>query len=136
MESIRALITKNQKAVMGLVVLAIAFSIYNSFIKSDEPAGLESESRGIRDIEVGREIITTLNRLKTIQIEADVLEEPLFKRLVDFSQPLPNYSQSKVNPFAIEIPGAVPVQPVEEVAPVIIEDEPLDISQIEQDPIQ
>lgn len=134
MESIRALITKNQKAVMGLVVLAVAFAIYNTFIKSDDPAGLRSESgdiRDIRDIEVGRDIITTLNRLKTIEIESGVLEEPLFKRLVDFSKPLPSYSQSKRNPFAFEIPGAVPVEQQE--APAVIEDEPLDISEIQQE---
>jgi len=107
MESIRTLIKKNQKAVMGLVGLALLFIVYNTFLKSDEGPGLVSESRGIRDIEVGRKIITTLNRLKTIEIEPGIIEDPLFQQLVDFSKPLPDFPKSKRNPFIEESAGAV-----------------------------
>ena len=121
MQSLRKLLEKNQKAVLALVGLAVLFIIYNTFIKKED-LGVElvSESEGIRNLELGREIIVTLNRLKTIQIDTGILEDPRFEKLQDFSQPLPQYAASKQNPFEIEIPGTT-VQPagVEVTNPVI-----------------
>ncbi len=113
MESLRNLIKKNQGAVIGLVVLAGLFIVYNTFIKKDEGPDLVNESQGIRNLELGREIILTLNRLKTIQIDTGILEDPRFQKLQDYSQPLPQYSISKQNPFEVEIPGSISSQSVE-----------------------
>ncbi len=105
MESLRDMIKKNQTAVIALVVIAGLFIAYNTFFKKEEGPDLISESQGIRNLEIGREIIVTLNRLKTIDIDTGILEDPRFEKLQDFSEPLPQYSQSKQNPFELEIPG-------------------------------
>jgi len=105
MESIRNLIKKNKKVVIALIALGALFVVYRSFFVQDEVPDLVTESRSIRDLEVGQEIISTLNRLKTITIDPEVLDDGLFRRLVDFSQPLPDYPVSKRNPFVQQIPG-------------------------------
>lgn len=106
MESIRALIKKNQKVVLGLAVALILFAVYNTFFKAPPVAeNLTGETRGIDQLELGREIVTTLNRLKSINIDPAVLQDPLFRSLYDFSKPLPDFAGGKQNPFEVEIPG-------------------------------
>jgi len=100
MESIRQLIKKNQKVALGLVVVFALFTVYNTFFADSIPVeNLSSESRAITDLEAGREIISTLNRLKGIEIDPQILEDELFRNLFDFSKPLPLYQSGKENPF-------------------------------------
>lgn len=106
MESLRALIKKHQKVALGLAGVLILYSIYNTFLKAPaETANLTPQAEGIRTLEVGRDIIATLNRLKTISIDPEVLDDPLFRSLFDFSKPLPDFAGGKTNPFIEETPG-------------------------------
>lgn len=106
MESLRALIKKNQKVALGIAAAFILFAIYNTFLKDTTPdVSVSGESRSINDLPTGRNIVATLNRLKTIEIDPQVLEDDLFVRLFDFSKPLPDYVKGKQNPFAEEIPA-------------------------------
>lgn len=106
MESLRALIKKNKKIALGIAAAFILFTIYNTFIKDTTPDfSVSGESRTINDLPTGRNIVATLNRLKTIEIDPQVLEDELFVRLFDFSKPLPDYVKGKQNPFAQEIPA-------------------------------
>jgi len=121
MDSLRKMMQKNQKAVIALVVVAGLFVLYNTFLKEDSSGpDLISESQGIRNLELGREIIVTLNRLKTINIDTGILEDPRFEKLQDFSQPLPKYSEGKQNPFELEIPGRS-LGSVEVTSPALVE---------------
>ncbi len=108
MKSLRELVKKNQKAVIALCVLLILGAVYNTFFRSSaDTRALTGESKEIISTEVGREIITTLNQLKAISIDTEVLEDPLFRNLFDFSKPLPDQAVGKQNPFVLEVASFV-----------------------------
>jgi hypothetical protein len=106
MQSIRTLINNNKKIIVGFVVVFVLFMVWNTFLKDAPRPTFTNEAGRAADSEIGREIVSTLSKLNTVNINTDVLDNAVFRQLRDFSQPLPgNLPVSKVNPFVPEIPN-------------------------------
>ena len=106
MQSIRTLINKNKKIIVAFVVVLVLFMVWNTFLKDAPRPAFTNEAGRAADSEIGREIVSTLSKLNTVNINTDVLDNAVFRQLRDFSQPLPeNLPVSKVNPFIPEVPN-------------------------------
>ena len=86
-----------QKILISLVVLLLlGFFGYNLFMRS-VPISSFSESGG----EMGSDdVISLVEKLKSISIDQSIFSSPLFKNLKDFEVTPTPESQGRVNPFA------------------------------------
>lgn len=99
---------KKQKIILGVLGVVLLFSVYNVFFKKAEfESELTFNSSSEIESTVGREIITTLNKLQTIQIDPAFFESELFNSLINFHVELSPEPISKPDPFAITQEGNV-----------------------------
>lgn len=92
---------KNIALIVGLVIVAVAG--YFTFTRSPEPDAAVSTIAGASSAAaaVGQELVIELNRLKALRnISTDVLSDPSFESLVDYTQPIPTQPLGRLNPFA------------------------------------
>lgn len=87
------------------VVVIIGIILYNMFYlaprQAEQDAGfIRSENQSITSTEIGREIVSTLNRLKTINIDPEFFNEERYQMLVDYSVEIQPQSVGKENPFS------------------------------------
>lgn len=102
MKSLRTLLNKNVKIIVFFIVILVLFVVWNTFLRPDEIPVFSNETDQATNSEVGREIVSTLSKLNTVNINTDVLQNDVFNQLRDFSQPLPNnLDVSKSNPFIV-----------------------------------
>ncbi|MEK7185649.1 MAG: hypothetical protein AAB726_03435 [Patescibacteria group bacterium] len=93
---------KNIALIVGLVVVAVAG--YFTFTRSPAPDAAVSTTSGESSVAaaaVGQELVIELNRLKALRnINTEILSEPAFESLVDYTQPIPTQPLGRLNPFA------------------------------------
>lgn len=93
---------KKQKIILGVLVVVLIFAVYNVFFKKAEfDPELSFDSSSEIESTVGREIISTLNRLQTLQIDPAFFESELFNSLINFHVELSPEPIGKPDPFAI-----------------------------------
>lgn len=94
--------TKYKKIISAIVITIILFFAYSFFFAGDSNGdGLISSSKTKRtaaDI-VGAEIIQALNQIERLQLDRAIFSDPVYKSLVDRSQPIPPEPVGKDNPF-------------------------------------
>lgn len=98
---------KYKKIIIILAVAIIIFLVY-AFMSGSEPQGSESlltssnqqQNQSTQSRIVGNEIVAALNQIETLKLSRDIFDDPVFRSLVDRSQPLPNEPVGKTNPFS------------------------------------
>jgi len=95
-------ILKYKKIIIAIIVIAAAFFVYSNYFK---PTGgglveVESNNQAKRQFAAGKEILTLLVDLSSIQLNSDIFEDESFKSLNDFSLPIDLEPKGRVNPFA------------------------------------
>ncbi|MBX4195666.1 hypothetical protein KW796_01765 [Candidatus Parcubacteria bacterium] len=84
---------------MALIVVAILFIIgiyvYSSF---RSPASV-STTRDISAQAVGSDVLNLYSSIQSVSLNQSLFSSPLYKRLVDFSTPIPNQLPGRNNPF-------------------------------------
>jgi|GEM_PF-6891539 len=103
MEALKDTLQKFKKVIIAVLVLIGIMFAYKVFVldpaKADNAGSLRSESQSVVSSEIGREIVSTLNRLKTINIDPTFFEEDAFVQLIDFSVDIEDKPIGKENPF-------------------------------------
>ena len=88
-----------QKLAIALITLIVLLVFgYNSLAKG-QPTPSGSVSLGNSEI-VGEDILTLVEKLKTISLDQSLFTSPLFMSLKDYSVTLYPESQGRANPFA------------------------------------
>lgn len=105
MNQIKQILSRYKNVIIGGILLVAMLVAYNIFYlgpkKEAEDAGaIRSENQNLTSSQIGREIVTTLNRLKTLNIDPDFFLEERFGRLVDFSVEIKEQPVGKNNPFS------------------------------------
>lgn len=86
-------LVKNKSAVVGIVILLLAFFAYSIIFKSDgAPLVAEPSVEGENLVEIADE-------LSNISFKQDIFASPGYKALIDFSAPLPSEQPGRRNPF-------------------------------------
>lgn len=101
----KKLITNIISAAVILVLALLGYRLF--FASSEETApGLTAESDGLSSspADLGlnnpdQEFLAVLNSLKTLDLESDIFNDPVFRGLTDFSQPLKPEPSGRRNPF-------------------------------------
>lgn len=91
------------KKIIVIVAIAIAlFFIYSFFFAKSEDGelirGTVNAPSGA-DV-IGSEIIQALNQIETLQLDRTIFSDPVYRSLVDRSQPIPPEPAGRENPFA------------------------------------
>ncbi len=94
------ILTTTQKFFIVLVlVFILGFLAYSTVgTNSEESAGGTTTVQG--GTINGADILTLVERFKTVSIKKDVFDTSLFKSLTDFTTPLTAEPQGRPNPFA------------------------------------
>lgn len=94
---------KFSKVIFGGIVVAGLMFAYNWLYlqpkKAEEADYIRGENQSITSSEIGREIISTLNRLRTITIDPDFFQDERYVRLEDFSVEIDPQPVGNPNPF-------------------------------------
>ena len=92
--------TKYKKIIIGVLVLILGFVAYSIFIKSDpEPEELLKNSSPKQIDAVGQEIIRTLSKIKSLDLDQSVFGDPIYLRLIDDTKDIPEPEVGRSNPF-------------------------------------
>ena len=110
---------KTIKILVAIIVAIVAFFAYSYYAESQSPAGdviiptLSSSSgtNGLAYLPESQRLLEMLVLLKSIQINTQFFDQPIFKVLVDFSTELEEEPVGRTNPFA-----PIGTEPEEEVA--------------------
>jgi len=92
-------INKNVVLIIGLVIVAAAG--YYTFTREPSNDAAITVTAGTGTPIVGQELVIELNRLKSLRnLNTDILSDPIFISLTDFTQPVPSQPTGRLNPFA------------------------------------
>ncbi len=96
------LFKKYKKAILGILLVFIALAGYSVFFtgKSDTAALVSDRAGSSTTAVVGKNLLTLLLTLKSIDLREDIFLDPAFRRLEDFSLELAPQPVGRVNPFA------------------------------------
>jgi len=93
-------ILKYKKIIIGIVVIGVAFFIYSTYFKPEGGPLVMVDSQAKRQFAAGKEILTLLIDLKSIELDGSIFEDGSFKSLEDFSLPIDPEPKGRTNPFA------------------------------------
>lgn len=94
-------ILKYKKIIISIVVITIAFFIYSAYFKPAQNGALVAvENQTGRQFAAGKEVLTLLIDLKSIELDGSIFEDKSFKSLEDFSLPIDPEPKGRINPFA------------------------------------
>lgn len=91
---------KYKKIIITVLVLVLGFIVWSIFIKADpEPESFLINDQPRQVDKIGEEIITALNRMKSLELDKSVFEHPIFIRLEDYSREITPNRVGRPNPF-------------------------------------
>lgn len=96
------IINKNKKILIVIAIVVLAFIFYSVFLKPDAGNNMAvvSLAGSSGSFTVGRDIITLLADLKSINLSGELFNGNVFRSLEDFSVPIVPEPQGRINPFA------------------------------------
>lgn len=97
----KKLFEKYKKAIIFLVAVVVLFSLYNFFLAGEGDDGPLLTSEGLDGSSLaGREILTFLLEIRSIELDQDFFNSKSFNTLIDFSQEIEPQPVGRPNPFA------------------------------------
>lgn len=91
---------KYKKIIIVAVILVLGFVAWSIFIKPDPEAESLLVSDQPKEVdEIGKEIIGSLNKMKSLELDKSVFDHPIFMELTDYSRELQLDSVGRSNPF-------------------------------------
>lgn len=94
--------TKYKKIIIVVLISVLAFFVYSFFFggsKDDSLLKSVSNTQSGADV-IGSEIIQALNQIEALQLDRSIFEDPVYRSLVDHSQPIPKEPVGRENPFS------------------------------------
>lgn len=89
-----------RNSILVLVLLAVGFFIYSTFIATPDAGPLTAQSVDTAQTAVEQELIGLLLELRSIQLDLSLFDNPNFRSLTDFSQELVPEPTGRSNPFS------------------------------------
>lgn len=90
---------KNQKMILGIVLIVAVFYFYTIFFKTDGLAVVTPQDLTAQ--QVGASVLELSSKLKKVDLDQSLFTQPLYKKLVDFSAPIPDQQPGRSNPFNV-----------------------------------
>jgi hypothetical protein len=87
---------KNQKLILGVVLVGSGIYFYLTYFKPEATV----VSQDVAAAEVGNEVLSLYNKLNSVTLDQSIFSYSLYKRLIDFSRPIPQQVPGRSNPFA------------------------------------
>jgi hypothetical protein len=87
---------RNKGLIVAVVILGITMFLYRSFIRVDYVVDVDAATR-----ETGANLVDTRSRLEAVSLDQSVFSIESFKRLSDFSVPVPEQPIGRPNPFNV-----------------------------------
>lgn len=88
-------LTKNKSVILAILVVILAFFVYNSFFKSDITTFTVDES--VKNI--GAEIVQTYSKLQSVALDQKLFSSPAYLNLTDFGVSVSSQPVGRTNPF-------------------------------------
>ncbi|OGG47951.1 hypothetical protein A3D66_01375 [Candidatus Kaiserbacteria bacterium RIFCSPHIGHO2_02_FULL_50_9] len=91
-----------KKIILGAVGVIVLFMLYTFFFTGGETPGtsplVEESIEG--NVAIGEDLVALLLQLQSIRLDPTVFNDPAFRSLRDFGQPIPDEPVGRPNPFA------------------------------------
>jgi hypothetical protein len=92
--------SKYKNFIIGLLVIGLLFVVYTIFFQEEpEPESLLQNTSGQELDQLGEEIIRSLSRIQSIELNQSVLSDPIYLRLIDNPVIIPQPRIGRENPF-------------------------------------
>ncbi len=101
-------------ATIILVIAGLGFLGYNYLSRNNSTDELITRQDLTDTSKMGAEVLSALNQLKTLKLDAGVFSDKTFTSLTDFSKPLNPEPVGRTNPFSpvgVENAGSVKINP-------------------------
>lgn len=90
---------KNQKMILVVVLIGAAFYFYTTLFKTDGVAVVTPQDLTAQ--QVGASVLELSSKLKKVDLDQGLFTQSLYKKLVDFSTPIPDQQPGRSNPFNV-----------------------------------
>lgn len=91
---------KYKKYIITILVIALAFVVYIMFFQPDPEQENLLQNNSPQELDrLGEEIIRSLSRIQSIELNQSVLSDPIYLRLEDNPVDIPEPSIGRKNPF-------------------------------------
>jgi len=93
---------KNRTVIIIILVILIGLFIFSTFFNKGDKQNQPIVKKTVNSTTklLGAEILSALNSLKVLKLDANIFVDPAFKSLVDFSRPVLEEPIGRKNPFA------------------------------------
>lgn len=98
-----------QKLKLPLIIVAVlvgGFIVYNSFIKAPASTALLQTNGGVATSTPGQNFLPLLVQIQGVTLDQRLFLDPVFRALIDFTQPIVPESVGKQNPFSGTLSGS------------------------------
>lgn len=84
-----------------IVLLIIAFAVYNMFFKKTvDDSGISKGDGSVNTVKSPNEdFLPLLNLIRNVSFDENFFKDPVFRSLADFSEPVKEEQRGRVNPF-------------------------------------
>jgi len=100
------ILKKAKVPIIIIIALALVFVIYNKVFKKEEVVdGLArtSDAENLGRKSPSQDFIPLLNLIKSVDFDDRFFSDPVFKSMVDFSEPIKQEDRGRENPFSAGI---------------------------------
>lgn len=96
---------KNNKVILLVLLIIIAFVGYNFMFKKDVSSGsgdlaVDSPEGASGQSAIGKDLVINLSKLKSLTLDETFFQDPIFNSLNDFSVPIVPQEVGRDNPFS------------------------------------
>lgn len=91
---------KYKKVIIGVLVLILGFVAYTIFFKPNPQSDSLLKNSNPKQVNnVGQEIIRSLSKIKSLNLDQGVFSDPIYLRLIDDSEDISEPQVGRENPF-------------------------------------
>lgn len=96
---------KNNKVILIVLLIILAFIGYRFFFNKDVPLGdsslvVDSSTSESEQSIIGKDMIMALSKLKSLKLDDTFFRDPVFSSLKDFTVPIYPQGVGRTNPFS------------------------------------
>lgn len=97
--------SKKNKVMLVVLLVILAFFGYRFMFKKDASSGksdlaVDAGAEASGQSAIGRDLIVTISKLKSLNLDDSLFKDPIFNNLSDFSIPLIPQEVGRSNPFS------------------------------------
>jgi len=91
---------KYKKVIIVTLIIVLGFIAYSIFLKPGPQSNSLLKNSNPKQVDVlGQDIIRSLNKIQSLRLDQSLFSDPIYLRLIDDTEEIPEPSVGRLNPF-------------------------------------